>query len=137
MNVQFEAIKVAIKQDATGYVLTLRIHPDEIPEDMLRSFVGAHYRVSMTRLDREPSKSKQTSDLVKVAGILCRDKEFHLFLRTESIDDVYTEDQAIEVLREYLGVKSRTELNTNSDAAKKFIRLHEGFQLWKQTVTKV
>ena len=29
-----EAIKVAIKQDATGYVLTLRIHPDEIPEQL-------------------------------------------------------------------------------------------------------
>jgi hypothetical protein len=27
---QFEAVKVALKQDRTGFVLTLNIHPDEI-----------------------------------------------------------------------------------------------------------
>ena len=25
----FEAVKVAIKQDSSGYILTLRMHPDE------------------------------------------------------------------------------------------------------------
>ncbi len=30
---QFEAVKVGLKQDSSGYILTLRIHPDEIPEE--------------------------------------------------------------------------------------------------------
>ena len=32
MALQFEARKVALKQDRTGYVLTLSLHPDEIPD---------------------------------------------------------------------------------------------------------
>jgi hypothetical protein len=40
---QFEAVKVSMKQDNSGYVLTLRIHPDEVPEEILRDFVGARY----------------------------------------------------------------------------------------------
>ena len=33
---QFESVKVAIKQDNSGYILTLRIHPDEISEEISR-----------------------------------------------------------------------------------------------------
>jgi hypothetical protein len=36
MALQFEARKVALKQDRTGYVLTLSLHPDEIPVELLR-----------------------------------------------------------------------------------------------------
>ena len=43
-TLQFEAIKMAIKQDKDGYVLTLRMHPDEIPEELLRDCFG--YRKS-------------------------------------------------------------------------------------------
>ena len=32
----FECVKVALKQDRTGFVLTLSIHPDEIPVELLR-----------------------------------------------------------------------------------------------------
>ena len=35
----------ALKQDKTGFVLTLNMHPDEIPEELLRDFVGARYQV--------------------------------------------------------------------------------------------
>ena len=31
MALQFEARKVALKQDRTGFVLTLAIHPDDLP----------------------------------------------------------------------------------------------------------
>jgi hypothetical protein len=33
-TLQFEAVKVALKQDKTGYVLTLCMHPDEIPDEI-------------------------------------------------------------------------------------------------------
>ena len=35
-TLQFEGVKVALKQDKTGYVLTLSMHPDDIP--VFRSF---------------------------------------------------------------------------------------------------
>ena len=38
-SLNFESQKIALKQDSTGYVLTLRVHPDELPEEILRDFV--------------------------------------------------------------------------------------------------
>ena len=48
---QFETIKIALKQDRNGYVMTLRIHPDDVPDELLRDFVGARYIVAMVRLN--------------------------------------------------------------------------------------
>ena len=36
---QFEAKKVALKQTKDGHVLTLAIHPDESPDEILRDFM--------------------------------------------------------------------------------------------------
>jgi len=60
-TLQFEGVKVALKQDKTGYVLTLCMHPDEIPEELLRDFVGARYQVVMVRLsgDETPMDRKE------------------------------------------------------------------------------
>ena len=58
MTLQFEALKVALKQDSTSYILTLRLHPDEIPEELLRDFVGARYMIAAVRVD-EVSGSDQ------------------------------------------------------------------------------
>ena len=52
-TLQFESVKVALKQDKTGYVLTLCLHPDEIPEELLRDYVGARYQVVMVRLSTD------------------------------------------------------------------------------------
>ena len=41
---------MAMKQDRTGYVLTLSLHPDDVPDEILRDFVGARYQVVMVRL---------------------------------------------------------------------------------------
>jgi len=49
----FEAQKIAMKQDKEGMVLTLRIHPDELPAELMRDFVGSRYQVVMVRLDGE------------------------------------------------------------------------------------
>jgi hypothetical protein len=38
MALQFEARKVAMKQDRTGFVLTLSIHPDDLPDELIRDF---------------------------------------------------------------------------------------------------
>ena len=78
---QFEALKVALKQDATGYVLTVKIHPDEIPEELLRDFVGARYMVAMARLNDDETATP-VKNRVKQAGIICRDKQFQEYVQT-------------------------------------------------------
>ncbi len=127
--IRFDAVKVAMKQDATGYVLTLRIHPDEVPEELLRHFVGAHYDVAMIRTDVQAITGP---NLVQLAGMLCRNQDFFHFLGNEMIVDISNEQEATEALREYLQIQTRKELQTNKEAANKLIKLNKDFQSWKR-----
>jgi len=48
--IQFEAVKTALRQSKEGYVLSLAVHPDDLPGDLMRDFVGSRYVVVMVRL---------------------------------------------------------------------------------------
>jgi hypothetical protein len=135
-TIQFEGRKIAMKQDRTGYVLTLSVHPDEIPEMLIRDFVGARYQVVMVRLsdDNKAMVREQeypTKDLVRLAGVLCRDPLFHTFLLETGQTFEETENTATEWLRMELNIQSRTELKTNQAAASQFRFIHQEFQAWK------
>jgi hypothetical protein len=72
---------MGLKQSKDGYVLTLAVHPDELPDAMMRDFVGSRYVVVMVRLgdDEQPMTRENEfpgDHAVKMAGILCRDPEF-------------------------------------------------------------
>ena len=125
-----------MKQDRTGYVLTLSVHPDELPDLLVRDFVGARYQVVMVRLtdDNKPMVREQeypTKDLVRLAGVLCRDPQFHNFLSETGGVFEESEQAATEWLREELNIHSRTELKTNQSAAGQFKYIHQEFQAWK------
>jgi hypothetical protein len=135
-TLQFEAIKVALKQDKTGYVLTLSMHPDEIPEDLLRDFVGSRYQVVMVRLNSEEQpmdrdKEYEGDKAIRLAGLLCRDEEFWQYLHDDSQIFNPSEEEATEWLRNYLGVKSRSELKTNAEARRLLSTAHRDFNSWK------
>ena len=131
----FEAVKVAIKQDSSGYILTLRMHPDEVPEPILRDFVGARYQVVMVRLNgvEKPMNrdQEQSSDIVRSAALLCRDPNFHKFLADAGQLIEPTEEEVTEWLRSELEISSRSELKTNQQAAKKYSFIYQEFQQWK------
>ena len=132
---QFEAVKVAIKQDKTGYVLTLSIHPDEVPEEILRDFVGARYQVVMVRLNEDQSffPRKTRSGVVSAAGILCRDRAFWEFL--SETGELVTKDErsAVEALHRIIGIDSRSELAENAKAQEEYDLLVTEFKRWKET----
>lgn len=127
----FEAIKVALKQDKTGFVLTLCIHPDDLDDRILRDFVGARYQVVMVRIDDQgqpftrPTKPKA----VATAGLLCRNPSFRAWLRElgEILDD--TEASAVSAIHRIIGIRSRSEL---SDPAKaeEFDQMVKEFNAW-------
>ena len=138
-TIQFEGRKIAMKQDRTGYVLTLSVHPDEIPEMLVRDFVGARYQVVMVRMsdDNKPMVREQeypSKDLVRLAGVLCRDPLFHDFLVETGQSFEKSEAAAIDWLRHELNITSRAELKTNQAAATQFRFVHQEFQAWKTTV---
>lgn len=136
-TLQFEAVKIAMKQDRSGIVLTLNIHPDEVPESLMRDFVGARYQVVMVRLNGEDKPMNRdheySRDPVRTAGILCRDKQFaqYLFEKEEIFEK--KEADVIEWLKGEIGIESRTELKESQIKANKFWSINEEFQLWKQS----
>jgi len=124
MALQFEARKVALKQDRTGFVLTLAIHPDEIPEELLRDFVGARYGCALVRIQDDESPT-QYNNRVQKAGMLCRDPSFWEFLDADS------EITAANELCRLCGIQSRTELHGNEHAKQIFDSLIKEYEDFK------
>jgi len=119
MALQFEARKVALKQDRTGFILTLSLHPDEVPEEILRDFVGARYACAVVRINDDESPVQYDNRVAK-AGMLCRDPNFQEFLLCDN------EIDATHMLCKRCDIESRTELHGNTAAIAKFdALLHE------------
>jgi hypothetical protein len=135
-TIQFEGMKVALKQDKTGYVLNLSIHPDDIPDDLLRDFVGARYQVVMVRLDDNEQPMIKEEEFagdkaIRIAGMLCRDLKFWNFLYEDN--QIFTQDYetATEWVRSYLNVPSRSDLKTNVEAQKLLDQLYRKYTQWQ------
>lgn len=136
-TLQFEATKVALKQDKTGYVLTLSMHPDDIPEDLLRDFVGARYQVVMVRLDGNEQPMDRQEEFqgersIRIAGLLCRDKDFWQYLYEDNQIIEANEKEATDWLRDYLNIPSRSELKTNHNARLMLDSLYREYTKWKE-----
>ena len=129
MALQFEAKKVALKQNREGFILTLALHPDEIPDELMRDFVGARYACALVRINDDESPV-QYNNKVRDAGILCRQPLFQQFLRDDYELAVSNEDEAAEHLCRLCNIHSRTELNGNASAIKSFDLIVSMFKKW-------
>jgi hypothetical protein len=126
MALQFEARKIALKQDRTGFILTLAMHPDEVPEEILRDFVGTRYACAVVRIQDDESPT-QYSNRVAEAGMLCRNPDFQEFLLCDN------ETDAAHMLCKHCGIESRTELHGNADGKRLFDLLVHKFKYAKET----
>lgn len=123
---QFEATKIALKQDSAGYVLTLRIHPDDLPEELFRDFVGARYGCALVRIGDDEMPVNYVNRVQK-AGMLCKDKDFQFWVFDKFGMNDTTEQSAINFLYDTCGIRSRTELSTNLSAQQKFDELVKAY----------
>ena len=134
-TIQFESVKVGMKQDNSGYVLTLRIHPDEVPEVIMRDFVGSRYMTVMVRLNEEerPMNREQelAKDMVRVSGMLCRDPDFWQFLQESGEIIEKSDKEATEWLKRYLKVESRADISKSQEAVEKMLGIKREFASWK------
>lgn len=126
-TLQFEAVKVALKQDATGYVLTLKVHPDEIPDELMRDFVGTRYVIVAARLNDDETPVAVNNRVTR-AGMLCRDARFHQWLDSKDFEAKHTEQSATNWLHDRCEIDSRTELNGNKIAQIKFDNIVKEFE---------
>jgi hypothetical protein len=135
-TLQFEGVKMALKQNKDGYVLTMSIHPDEIPQELLRDFVGARYQVVMVRLgDDDMPMDRREHDgekAVRLAGVLCREKEFWEFLVDQNEIFEPDEKDATDWLRRYLCIQSRSDLKINPEARERLSQLSKDYNEWKR-----
>lgn len=133
---QFECVKVSLKQDSTGYILTLRVHPDELDENIMRDFVGARYMTVMVRLNEEERpmnrEAELAKDMVRISGMLCRDPQFWEFLSEAGGVIEKSEKEATEWLKDYLKVDSRSDIAKSQVATEKMLGVKQEFTAWKQ-----
>lgn len=135
-SIQFEGIKVGLKQSKDGYVLTMAIHPDDIPDDLVRDFVGSRYMVVMVRLgdDEQPFDRKEVKKdpAVAMAGMLCRDQDFWQFVSEYTFDDIASEGECAEWMKMHFAINSRADFKQNTAARERFLNMKEKFDSWKK-----
>ena len=137
-TLNFEGIKLGLKQSKDGFVLTLAVHPDEIPDALMRDFVGSRYQVVMVRLGDDDQPMSREGEFpgdhaVKMAGILCRDSDFWKWLNDREMLMEKNEKACAEWMTSYLGIESRKELKTDTEARSLFNQLKRSFDAWKQS----
>lgn len=135
-TLNFEGVKVGLKQSKDGFILTLAVHPDDLPDDLMRDFVGSRYQVVMVRLgDNEQPMNREAEfpgdHAIKMAGMICRDSDFWDYAFRVHGEQVASEKDAAQWICIYLGIESRRELKTNVDARDLFNTLKRSFDLWK------
>lgn len=120
-----------MKQDRTGFVLTLSLHPDEAPEELLRDFVGARYMCVLARINDDETHTDY-KNRVTIAGMVCRSHVFQEFLGAVYSSKSLSEDETAELVCALCKIESRTELNGNEGAKKIFDSLMIEFEEWKK-----
>lgn len=136
-TLNFEAVKYSMAQNKDGVKITLLIHPNEVPQDLMGAWIGDRFQVVMVRLNDDdtpslPTKKEDGDRAVAAAGYLCRDKRFQKFLSQSSYslgDEIDSEESASMVLREYLKIESRSDLRTNQAARHMFENIKNEFEL--------
>jgi hypothetical protein len=131
MALQFEARKVALKQDRTGFILTLSLHPDEIPEELMRDFVGARYGCALVRIQDDESPTPYTNRVQK-AGQLCRSEDFQEFIAQRLVGHSVNESMAASALCKHCGIDSRSELNGKASAQEMFDAIVIDYENWNK-----
>ncbi len=132
INTQFEAVKLGMRHTKDGHILALAINPDDTPDDIMRDRLGQRYMVVLVRInDHEmPVASPDQEEgirAVKLAGALCSDPEFQMWMVTSDFANDATEDEAAQGVRTFCGVKSRAELRMNKTARMKLAKLRDMF----------
>lgn len=145
----FEAVKIAIRQDKNGYVLSLSVHPNDVPDELLRSGVGQRYVVAMADYEEAASEIKAAPPvdpeppekpivpggpkLLKQAGLMCRDNRFWQWINEFGMAIVGSEEEAIQWLHDELLIDSRADLLYSQEAQDKFKPL---FKLYKDFINE-
>lgn len=136
-TIQFEGIKTGLKQSKDGYILTVAVHPDDLPDNLMKDFIGSRYMVVMVRIgdDEKPVNREnfmKNDPSVSMAGMLCRSSDFWDYVSLTTDDIVSSEGECAEWMKYYFDIESRADFKTNQEARAKFLKFKQGFEEWKK-----
>lgn len=132
LALKFESVKVRMSQDRNGTNLHLCIHPNDVPHQLHKDHVGSRYMVAMVKVDDEDmpvitDEQRKKERLMKSAIMVCKEESFWMYMEDTSPFEedlrVNSEEACAILLRDRLGIKSRSDLKTNDVALKKFENL--------------
>ena len=83
--IAFEARKISMRQNKEGFILVLGIHPNDLPQSLITSWVGSIWQVGMVQVGDDgmpivPPEKKERAEAVARAGLLCRNERFQIYL---------------------------------------------------------
>ena len=128
----FEAVKSVLRQSKDGIVLSLVLHPSDVPTPLLSDPIGSRYMVGMVRMGDneeiiEPESVREGKRMVTSAGALCRDSDVQKWMVDNGFSEEQTEEAAATNVKRLLKVKSRAELKENEDAQRRWLVIRQHF----------
>lgn len=139
----FEAKKHALKQVQSGeYLVTFKIQQGCIPMALLKDEMGTAYGMALAEIElgkqpkvpifkdgyTEESHPEKTAS--QRAYLAVSSEPFQRWLNLEKDAPEASEDCANAVIKHYCGIESKSELDTNPEARKKFLALRSEFLSW-------
>ena len=61
-GVNFEAVKTSMMQDKNGTNIRLTIHPNDVPPQLHKDWVGSRYMVVMVKLNEDGTPDERKED---------------------------------------------------------------------------
>jgi len=128
----FEAVKSVLRQSKDGIVISLVIHPSDVPSPLLSDPIGSRYMVGMVRMGDneeiiEPESVREGKRMVTSAGALCRDSDFQKWIVDNGFSEEQTEEAVVTGVKQLLKVESRAELKDNVDAQSRWVIIRQHF----------
>ena len=65
-GVSFEAVKTSMMQDKNGTNIKLTIHPNDVPQDLHKDWVGSRYMVVMVKVNEDGTPDDRRENVNEV-----------------------------------------------------------------------
>ena len=130
----FEAKKYALRQAKDGVIVSFVVHPSDVVAELLSAPIGEHYVVALAPYEKAAEQAEQQpapepekvphapSKLSNDAFWMCRRRDFQEWLG--ALDEVVADRR----VKSILGIASKTELDRDLSAAKRWHDLVARFQ---------
>lgn len=147
-TVHFEGVQAGLRKTKEGVLITLVIHPNDVPETLMRDWVGTRYMVAMAVIpdsgvmpeyEGTPTASVQREKTPAERAIasmsaLCRLREFWAFINLHMYrygagpkHPIENEETCVWYVKDYCKIKSRSEFKTNPEARSRFELLRDEY----------